>query len=89
MSINRYYIQYAMTYFLIDNSSRLTSSYKWGSQICYYDGDNYIQHNPLIPDQLSELGKALGDWAKQGITMKYDQIHTVLGEGNFMLVVSE
>jgi predicted SnoaL-like aldol condensation-catalyzing enzyme len=55
----------------------------------YYDGDNYIQHNPLIPDQLSGLGKALGEWAKQGITMKYDTIHQVLGEGNFVLVVSE
>lgn len=55
----------------------------------YFDGDNYIQHNPLIPDQLSGLGKALGEWAKQGITMKYDKIHKVLGEGNFVLVVSE
>jgi len=55
----------------------------------YFNGDNYIQHNPLIPDQLSGLGKALGEWAKQGVTMKYDQIHTVLGEGNFVLVVSE
>jgi predicted SnoaL-like aldol condensation-catalyzing enzyme len=27
--------------------------------------------------------------AAQGITMKYDQIHRVLGEGNFVLVVSE
>jgi predicted SnoaL-like aldol condensation-catalyzing enzyme len=27
--------------------------------------------------------------AKQGITMKYDQIHQVLGEGNFVLIVSE
>lgn len=55
----------------------------------YFDGDHYIQHNPLIPDQLSGLGKALGEWAKQGITMKYDKIHMVLGEGNFVLVVSE
>ena len=55
----------------------------------YFDGDNYIQHNPNIPDQLSGLGKALGEWAKQGITMKYDTIHKVLGEGNFVLVVSE
>ncbi|MFM7021738.1 MAG: nuclear transport factor 2 family protein [Flavobacteriales bacterium] len=55
----------------------------------YFDGDNYIQHNPLIPDQLSGLGKALAEWAKQGITMKYDKIHKVLGEGNFVLVVSE
>ncbi|MFA5806261.1 MAG: nuclear transport factor 2 family protein [Melioribacteraceae bacterium] len=55
----------------------------------YFDGDKYIQHNPLIPDQLSGLGKALGEWAKQGITMKYDTIHKVLGEGNYVLVVSE
>lgn len=55
----------------------------------YFNGDNYIQHNPLIPDQLSGLGKALEAWVKQGITMKYDTIHAVLGEGNFVLVVSE
>jgi predicted SnoaL-like aldol condensation-catalyzing enzyme len=35
------------------------------------------------------LGKALNEWAKQGITMKYDVIHHVFGEGNFVLVVSE
>ena len=35
------------------------------------------------------MGKALTEWAKQGITMKYDTIHQVLGEGNFVLVVSE
>jgi predicted SnoaL-like aldol condensation-catalyzing enzyme len=55
----------------------------------YFDGDNYIQHNPLIPDQLSGLGAKLAEWAEQGITMKYDKIHKVLGEGNFVLVVSE
>ena len=55
----------------------------------YFDGDNYKQHNPLIGDGLSGLGKALGEWAKQGITMKYDTVHKVLGEGNFVLVVSE
>ena len=55
----------------------------------YFNGDNYVQHNPQIPDQLSGLGKALGEMAKAGITMKYDQIHKVLGEGNFVLVVSE
>lgn len=55
----------------------------------YFDGDNYIQHNPNIPDQLSGLGKALGEMAKAGITMKYDKIHRALAEGNFVLVVSE
>jgi predicted SnoaL-like aldol condensation-catalyzing enzyme len=55
----------------------------------YYDGDNYMQHNPAVADGLSGLGKALSEWAKQGIIMKYDKIHKVLGEGNFVLVVSE
>ena len=55
----------------------------------YFNGDHYIQHNPQIPDQLSGLGKALGEMAKAGITLKYDKIHKVLGEGNFVLVVSE
>jgi predicted SnoaL-like aldol condensation-catalyzing enzyme len=55
----------------------------------YFDGDNYVQHNPQIANGLSGLGKALEALAKQGIAMKYDKIHTVLGEGNFVLVVSE
>jgi predicted SnoaL-like aldol condensation-catalyzing enzyme len=55
----------------------------------YFDGDSYIQHNPHIGDGLSGLGKALETMAKRGITMKYDQIHKVLGEGKFVLVVSE
>ena len=55
----------------------------------YFDGDNYIQHNPQIGDRLSGLGAALEAMAEQGITMKYDRIHKVLGEGDFVLVVSE
>ncbi|MER2175710.1 MAG: nuclear transport factor 2 family protein [Carnobacterium sp.] len=55
----------------------------------YFDGDNYIQHNPNIADGLSELGAALEEWANQGITMNYDTIHLVVAEGNFVLTVSE
>lgn len=55
----------------------------------YFDGDNYIQHNPNIPDLLSGLGATLEALGKQGIFLKYDKIHRVLGEGNFVLVVSE
>ncbi|WP_247656638.1 nuclear transport factor 2 family protein [Maribacter sp. MMG018] len=55
----------------------------------YFNGDNYIQHNPNIPDQLSGLGATLEALAKQGIFMKYDTVHKVLGQGNFVLVVSE
>ncbi len=55
----------------------------------YYDGDNYIQHNPWFPDKVSGLIQALTEWAQKGKVMKYDKIHKVLGEGNFSLVVSE
>lgn len=55
----------------------------------HFDGDKYIQHNPAIADGLSGLGAALAEMAKNGITMTYDRIHKVLGEGNFVLVVSE
>jgi len=55
----------------------------------YFDGDHYIQHNPRIADGLSGLSAALQVMVKQGITMKYHRIHKILGEGNFVLVVSE
>lgn len=55
----------------------------------YFNGDAYIQHNPQIGDGLTGLGAALEAMAKQGITMKYNKIHKVLGEGNFVLVLSE
>lgn len=55
----------------------------------YFDGDKYTQHNPQIGDGLSGLGAALEAMAAQGITMKYDRIHKLLSEGNFVLVVSE
>jgi predicted SnoaL-like aldol condensation-catalyzing enzyme len=55
----------------------------------YYNGDNYVQHNPQVADGLSGLAAALKALAEQGIAMKYDRIHRVLGEGNFVLVMSE
>lgn len=55
----------------------------------YFDGENYIQHNSMIGDGLSGLGKALEEMAKNGITMIYKKNHIVLGEGNFVLAVSE
>lgn len=55
----------------------------------YFDGDNYIQHNPAIADGLSGLGAALEAMAQQGVSMVYDRVHKVLGEGNFVLTISE
>ena len=55
----------------------------------FIDGDNYIQHNTAIADGVSGLGAALEEMAKQGISMVYTENHIVLGEGNFVLSVSE
>ncbi len=55
----------------------------------YFDSGHYIEHNPSIGDGLSGLNEALNAMAAQGIVTKYDKIHMILGEGNFVLVVSE
>lgn len=55
----------------------------------YFDGDAYLQHNPGVADGLSGLGAALAAMEKAGLSMSYERVHQVLGEGNFVLVVSE
>ena len=57
--------------------------------IAYINSDHYTQHNPGIADGLDGLGAALAAMAQQGIEMKYDTLHKVLGKGNFVLTVSE
>jgi len=53
----------------------------------YFNGDNYIQHSPSIPDGVSSFEKQLTELKAQGT--KYQTIHKVIGEGNFVLVLSE
>ncbi len=55
----------------------------------FIDGDNYTQHNTDIADGLSGLSAALEAMAQQGISMVYTKVHKVLGEGNFVLSISE
>jgi predicted SnoaL-like aldol condensation-catalyzing enzyme len=55
----------------------------------FIDADNYLQHNTQIADGLAGLGAAFEAMAQQGISMVYTKNHTVLGEGNFVLSVSE
>jgi predicted SnoaL-like aldol condensation-catalyzing enzyme len=55
----------------------------------YIAGDDYAQHNPGIADGLSGLGAAVQAMAAAGVTMKYDRVHAVLGEGDFVLTASE
>ncbi len=55
----------------------------------FFDGDNYIQHNPQVPDGVSGFGAAVKAMAEQGIYMVYEKNHKILGEGNFVLTMSE
>jgi len=55
----------------------------------YFDGDSLIQHNPQVANGLSGLGAGLEALAKAGIRIEFDRIHAVLGEGSFVLAVSE
>jgi predicted SnoaL-like aldol condensation-catalyzing enzyme len=55
----------------------------------YFNGDHYIQHNPQIPDQVSGLRGAFEAMSKQGISVVFTKVHKILGEGNFVLAVSE
>ena len=55
----------------------------------FFNGDAYIQHNPLIPDKVSGLGAALEQLAKQGITMQYTKRHRTVAEGEFLFTQSE
>ncbi|MCM2678175.1 nuclear transport factor 2 family protein [Echinimonas agarilytica] len=53
------------------------------------DESAYIQHNTMVADGLNGLGKALEELAKAGMPMNYRKNHKILGEGNFVLAISE
>lgn len=55
----------------------------------YFDGDNYIQHNTAIADGVSGLNDALTALAEQNIFMVYNETHLIVGQGNYVLALSE
>ncbi|MEN0050424.1 MAG: nuclear transport factor 2 family protein, partial [Bacteroidota bacterium] len=55
----------------------------------YINPEKYLQHNPAVADGLDGFGAAMQYFAENGLVMKYDKTHLVLGEGNFVLAVSE
>ncbi len=55
----------------------------------YINPDKYLQHNSAIADGLDGLGTALKYFAENGLVLEYDKVHKVLGEGNFVLTMSE
>lgn len=55
----------------------------------YISTTQYDQHNPGVADGLVGLGEALAALVEAGMPMVYEQNHIVLGQGNFVLSVSE
>lgn len=55
----------------------------------FFDGDRLAQHNPQMGDGIAELLAVRRAWEQQGTPARYDKVHKVLGEGNFVLVLSE
>ncbi|MEL6313473.1 MAG: nuclear transport factor 2 family protein [Pseudomonadota bacterium] len=55
----------------------------------YISPVTYKQHNSQVADGLEGSGAFMAAMAEQGITMTYSQVHHVIGEGNFVLTMSE
>ena len=55
----------------------------------YISPVTYLQHNPMVADGLKGFGAFMGEMAKKGIKMDYSKLHKVIGEGNFVLSMSE
>lgn len=55
----------------------------------YISPTTYIQHNPMVADGLEGFGAFMAEMKKKGITMEYSKLHKVIGEGNFVMTLSE
>lgn len=55
----------------------------------HISAEQYDQHNPGIKDGLKGIVEAVESLTAQNNMFKYTKIHKVLGEGNFVLTVSE
>jgi len=54
----------------------------------YFDGDNYINHNPQASDGLTGLAKGMAERIKNGIITKYNKVNKIFGQGNFVLSIT-
>jgi len=55
----------------------------------YVSAETYIQHNPQVGDGLEGLGAIVESLTAQGLSMKYEEIHNVVGCGSFVAVLSK
>ncbi len=55
----------------------------------FFEGNSLMQHNPHMGDGVNEFLSVRQEWAQAGAPARYNTLHKVLGEGNFVLVMSE
>src|SRR5271168_4529505 len=55
----------------------------------YFNGTQYIQHNPWVADTIPGLIAGLQALADKNQAVVYKRVHKMLGEGDFVLVVTE
>ena len=55
----------------------------------YISAQQYDQHNPNVADGLEGLGRAVDAMAAAGTPLTYRKLHRVVGQGNFVLALSE
>jgi predicted SnoaL-like aldol condensation-catalyzing enzyme/heme-degrading monooxygenase HmoA len=55
----------------------------------YINPEKYLQHNPAVADGLEGFGAAMKYFADNGLVMEYTKLHKILGQGNFVLAMSE
>jgi predicted SnoaL-like aldol condensation-catalyzing enzyme len=55
----------------------------------YLNDGHYIEHNPMLEDNISAMINAAKAMKEAGIPMQITKLHLLLGEGNFVLVTSE
>ena len=53
----------------------------------YFNGTQYIQHNPWVADTIPGLLAGLQALAAKGQAVVYKSVHKILGEGNFVLEI--
>lgn len=55
----------------------------------YISQTTYLQHNSVVADGLDGFGQALASFAANNMVMEYDRNFKILGQGNFVLAMSE
>jgi predicted SnoaL-like aldol condensation-catalyzing enzyme len=58
-------------------------------RISEFFAPDLIQHNPWWGDGLEALGAGFAAQAEQGNALSYTKVHHIIGEGNFVLFISE